>query len=170
MRRIILGLTCLLGACSVVYVDPPVVFDRPDATVISGDPSLELGIFKEQFFTPLADNGLLPIVAGFQGGNWVMPAIRAVAMQGRVKAMATVRLVSTNEIVGALEDPSARLQPTVLGYSELIALPIPIAHAAPNAMRPIDDIFGQEAIIELKIEDENGRSAVTQLEIILVED
>ena len=160
----------LAGGCTVVYVDPPVVFDRPDAAVITGDPSIELGLFKEQFFTPLLATDALPIVAGFQGGTWVMPALRAVALQGVVTAVATVTVKDSGELVGRIEDPSTRLQPTVLGYSELTALPIPINHAAPNAMKPIDDLFGKAAVLDMMIMDRAGRSAVTQLEIVLVED
>jgi len=165
-----LGVILALSSCTVVYVDPPVVFDRPDATVISGDPSVELGIFKEQFFTALNARENLPVVAGFQGGTWVMPAIRAIALQGLVTAVATVTMTDNGEVVGTLTDPSARLQPTVLGYSEIIALPIPIVHAAPNQMAPIEDLFGRTATLDLMIMDRGGRSAVTQLEVILVED
>jgi hypothetical protein len=169
-RFLVLGFSMGAVACTTVLVDPPVVYDRPDAAVITGDPSIEVGLFKEQFFTPLAATEPMPIVAGFQGGTWVMPALRAVALQGRVTVIATVTIKETGEQVGHLKDSSVRLQPTILGYAELTALPIPIIHAAPNAMRDIDDLFGESAILDMMIMDQNGRSAVAQLEITLVED
>jgi hypothetical protein len=165
-----LVITLVASACTQVYIDPPVVFDRPDAAVVSGEPSVELGLFKEQFFTPLNAMDALPVVAGFQGGTWVMPAIHAIAIQGLVTAVATLTMVDDGELVGNLTDSSARLQPTILGYSEIIALPIPVAHAAPNAMRPIDDLFGRSALLKLEVTARDGRTAMSQLEVILVED
>ena len=75
-RPLIIAIALMLTGCPVVYVDPPVSFDRPDVIVFSGDPAIELGIFAEQFYSTLAPLDELAVVAGFQGGTWVMPAIR----------------------------------------------------------------------------------------------
>jgi len=153
---------------TVLLIDPPVVFDGPDAGMISGDPSIELGKFSEQFFTPLSASGRLPIVAGFQGGTWVMPAIRAVALGSNVVARGEVVLVASGEKVGQIEDPQARLQPTAAGYSELVALPIPIAHAPPRQREPIDDLYGVQARLTVRITD-GTRTAESTIMILLVQ-
>lgn len=154
---------------NVILIDPPVTFENTDAGTISGDPAIELGLFDEQFFTPVEPMGPLPIVNGFQGGTWVMPAIRAVALVGLVRATGRVTLDGTGEVVGFIEDPQARLQPTPAGYSELIALPIPIGHAVPNEAAPIDDLYGKTATLVITVVDGNGRTATSTLQVVLAQ-
>lgn len=162
----------LLVGCTerVLFVDPPVVYDSLDAGAIDeGDPAITVGIFEEQFFTPLEPAAELPIVAGFQGGTWVMPAIRAVALRGAVNALGVVVVDATGEEVGRVEDPQARLQATAAAYTELVALPVPIVHAAPNEMTPITDLYGQMATLSITVTDRTGRTASSVVKVRLVE-
>ena len=171
MRLLLLLPLVLACGDRVVLVDPPVEFEpRPDAGEGGGDPRLELGIFSEQFFTPILDGGSLPIIAGFQGGDWVMPAIRAHVLTGAVVADATVTMVDDGEVVGVLEDAQDRLQPTPQGVSEIVGLPVPIRHAGARASDPIDDLYGRRATLVMTLKDAQDRSATSTLEVELVAD
>jgi hypothetical protein len=169
--RAFVSFAAVISGCEerIVFVDPPIELEvRADAGG-GGDPRLILGIFREQFFTPLQSGGSLPIIAGFQGGDWVMPAIRAVALAGAVDADATVT-TADGEVVGILENAQDRLQPTADGLAEIVGLPIPIRHAAPRASDPIDDLYGKMARLDLSLTDNGGTSASERLEVQLVED
>lgn len=163
-----------LGACGeeVVLTDPPVEFavrnDSGDAG--PSEPVLTLGVFREQFFTPLAAGDDLPIVAGFQDGLWVMPAIRAVAMTGTIEATARVTVLDGEERVGVLDDAVDRLLRTAEGTSEIVGLPIPIRHAPPNERQPIDDLYGRAARLELTLVDAQEQTADASVEVVLVQD
>lgn len=162
----------LFAGCgdTILLVDPPVVFEqRPDAGTGATVPKLTLGIFSEQFFSALDTQGDLPIIAGFQGGDWVMPAIRADVLVGPV--FATARLVTDDgEVVGMLDDAQDRLQPTAEGPSENVGLPIPIRHAADRVGDPIDDLYGRMATLTMTLKDAQQTEATVSLEVRLVED
>ncbi len=168
MRALWLLPLCLGCTENILLIDPAVVFERTDASIIDqGDPEITLGIFEEQFFTPIEPMGHMPIVAGFQGGTWVMPAIRAVALRGVVNAVAVV--VVDGEEVGRIEDPKARLQTTAAAYTELVALPVPIVHAPPREMDPIDDLYNKAATLTVTVTDQMSRTASAMIEVVLVE-
>jgi hypothetical protein len=166
-------LACVALGCDerVLFVDPPVVYDRPDSGSFdpSAEPSIRLGLFAEQLFTPLLEGEDLPIINGFQGGTWVMPAIRGIALTGVVQATAEVVVTATGERVGVLENERARLQSTAQGFTEIVALPVPVVHAPPAQRDPITDLYGQPATLSITLIDTLGRRATATVGVVLIE-
>ncbi|RLB47287.1 MAG: hypothetical protein DRJ42_25710 [Deltaproteobacteria bacterium] len=60
----------------VVDVDPLVDYGDQPAYVPEGEPEMEFGYYLEQLYLPLRDGDGCPIIFGFQGGTWTMPAVR----------------------------------------------------------------------------------------------
>ncbi len=164
--------TLVFAGCgdTILLVDPPVIFEqRPDAGMGATVPKITLGIFSEQFFTELEAQDDLPIIAGFQGGDWVMPAIRADVLVGPI--FATARLVMEDgEVVGVLDDAQDRLQPTAAGPSENVGLPIPIRHSGDRVGDGLDDLYGRMATLTMTLKDTGDTEATVSLEVRLVED
>ena len=76
---------------------------------------------------------------------------------------------ATGERVGTLEGERARLQSTAQGFTEIVALPIPITHAPPSQRDPIDDLYEQEATLTITLVDNAGTRATATVRVVLIE-
>lgn len=165
----------LLAACAPVgeevFVDPPIVGAdlgvRPDSRV-SLTATLELGLYREQLYSPFHDGDACPIVRGLQGGAWVIPAVRATGLLARVDVACTV-MTADGERVGLVEQTS-RLRRGREGVMEIQTLPVPIAHEGDRARDPIDDLYGVRATLTCTLGDANGASARAAVDVELVRD
>jgi len=157
-----------LAGCGedIVYIDPPVDYDPPPPFEPQGEPGLTIGEYSEQIFTPLDAGGELPIIFGFQGGTWIMPAIQTTGLHFLCTMSGDVTTES-GERIGFLIDSPVRLDRTPSGTLDTEALPIPIGHLD-DPDEPIDDLYDINATIEIRIVDELGTEVVGRLDVFLI--
>ena len=162
---------CAAAACSpsVTYrdVDPAVDYgDRALAEPV-GTPTLDVGLYREQLYSPLREGDPCPVVAGPQGGTWLMAAMRTrgVAVQATVEC--SLQTASGEALGSAQEALRFALAPD--GWLEVQSFAIPVNHAPPREADAIDDLYGQEATLACTIADGGGRTAVRNIRILLSE-
>ncbi len=97
-----------------------------------------------------------------------MPAIRTTGIDTPVKVFCTM-ITEAGELVSEVvaETPLYLTPDHVL---EVQAFPIPVQHAPPNTARPIDDLYGQLALLECRVEDDEGRTDTFTANVEIVED
>jgi len=159
----------LLGACEtvIVDVDPQVDYGDEPAYVPVGEPSLELGYYVEQLYQPLRDGDGCPIIYGFQGGTWTMPAVRIQGINS--VAMLDCDLVTgSGEVLGAVVSRE-RFYLAPDGWVEIQAHPVPAAHAPPNETNSIGDLYGMNATLRCRATDSEARTAERTIMCVLEE-
>ena len=159
-----------LAACELTpvirYVDPPVTVNPRPTFDPDTEPYVELGFYEEQLYGPLKEGEPCPVVHGLQGGAWSMPAIRTLGIAPVAFIECNVVVESTKEEVGyAAQDAIFYL--SVDGYFEQLAFPIPIHHAPPNEILPIDDLFDEVATLHCLVLDTEGRSDSAEISVVL---
>lgn len=166
------ALVCL-SACEteILWIDPPVHY-TVDHRTCGGDEDAaigaETGIYEEQIFNPFSSHANAPISPGQQGGLWVMPALRTTGIRNPVRLRATIT-TADGEVVGTTVVASVRMRVSPNGACEILALPVPIQHAA-DAAAPIDDLYGVAAKLKIEVESrsEGGGKAVGEADVMLV--
>jgi len=158
----------LLLGCDfgVVYVDPPVSYER-GGLVIEGDPFVELGYDHEQLYTPLVDGNDAPIVRGLQGGNWTHPTIRTKGI-GTPATIDCSVVTDDGEQVGLAKSRQSFFV-TADGDLEFQSYPIPIFHTDDNKGPEIDDLYGVGAQLTCRVADDEQRSASASASVVLTE-
>lgn len=156
------------AACDVKYV--PV---DPDVTVVgdgdgpSGPATAELGFYFTDEYTRFEQGDGLPVVNGLQGGTWTMPVIRTENLGTFSTVACEITVVETEEVVGFMTAKTKFfLSPD--GFYEALNVPIPVYHANAEG-RPIDDLFGQLALVACSVTDKQERSASFEISLELVE-
>lgn len=161
-------ISSLTASCveEILLIDPAVTFSESNEPVVTGEISLTLGMYQEQFFEPLNEGDELPIIFGLQGGTWVMPAIRCTGMAVSVEVTASV-VTESGEEVGVLPSDGMRLLPQPDGSLHIEAIPIPIGHPGTASNQPIDDLYGQNAVLTISVLDSGGRRAEAHIDLVL---
>ena len=104
----------------VIYKDYPVDYDLKKKTEEVGEnPTIILGVFKEQIFNVLKDGDPIEIINGFQGGTWIHISIRVLEMPS--KGEVDVDIQSIGRI-----NYQINLTRTAEGYLEMHDIPIPV--------------------------------------------
>jgi hypothetical protein len=139
---------------------------------VEGEPTVRVGFYVDGEFAALRDRDPCIVVQGLQGGTWTMPAVRARGIEQDVAIRATLT-TTVGELVGEVDaldslDSVIELEgePT---WVEARRFPIPVDHAAPNGGESIEDLYGQEAILEISLEDDAGRIAEQAVTVTLTE-
>jgi hypothetical protein len=157
------------GEHKILFIDPPInLGDYQPAYVVEGEPTLMVGYYVEQLFTPLVDGGECPVSYGVQGGTWTMPAIRTTGIDSPVKVTCTMVTEAGESISDVIAETPLYLTPEHV--LEVQAFPIPVQHPPPHAANPIDDLYGQSAVLECHVEDHEGRSDTFKALVEIVED
>jgi hypothetical protein len=157
-RAILVFLAASLFACvDGPPVDPVVEYGDQPAYEPSGDPELAIGYYVEQLYRPLADGDPCPVVNGFQGGTWTMPALRMRGV-GRIATVSCSFVTEIDEVIGDVEqEADFYLAPD--GWIEIPAFPIPAKHYGDREQDPIDDLYGLDATLHCVVTDPSGREA-----------
>ena len=152
----------------IIYVDPAVkVAPGLVITTVQGDPYVELGYYYEQLYDPLTEGGECPVGFGLQGGTWTMPALRTTGIGSPATIECRLRLES-GELVGEVTATQQfYLSPD--GFLEIAFFPIPVNHAKPDEKEPIDDLYGQNAILWCAVSDSQGRTNESKLDVVIVD-
>ena len=158
----------LCGSCGteILYVDPPHSYDVVQSGC-GGELAVFMGMYEEQIYNDFSEVAELSIVDGLQGGTWCMPAIRTWGLQNPVRLKATVT-TKAGEQVGYTVLQNLRLVLSPDGACEVLALPIPIAHPG-DKTKPVDDLFGVGARVEIEIKDAAGVVGKHAVDITLIE-
>jgi hypothetical protein len=154
-------------ATEVSEVDPRVDYGDEPAYVPEGEPVLEAGYFVGRRFEALpSEGGTCPLIHGFQGGTWTMPTLRMRGVATEVEVSCS--LASEAETYGEI-----RIQERFLwapdSWVELLAFPVPAAHAPPHAADGIDDLYGLDAELACQVVDTEGRMATFAARCVLSE-
>lgn len=160
------ALLALTGCGEVVLVDPTVTFSSTTQEGVVGEFGLTLGVYREQLFRPLADGDEVEVVYGFQGGTWMMPALRCTGVTETVTLSARLTL-DDGELLGVVPPYDIRLDRTPDGPLDANAIPIPVEREDPA--EPLEDIFGREAELVLELSDRRGSSGTLTIRLTLVE-
>ncbi|MCP4502235.1 MAG: hypothetical protein GY822_19935 [Deltaproteobacteria bacterium] len=174
-----LSLCALLPVVSVatgceepVLIDPEVTFTLREEIVAIGDPGMFLGIYEEQLFRPLEPSGTgtppeIPIIYGFQGGTWLMPAVRCTGVSQTITF--TADLSGPNaEVLGHVPPSRVRLDLTPDGTLDANALPIPVERADPEN-DVIEDLYGQEGHVFIQGVDASGEIISLEMAVTFIE-
>ncbi len=159
------------GGCDLdpllLQVDPILDYQDESISFPPGPPTLSIGFYSEQFYEPMEEASPLYVIHGFQGGTWSMPAVRTRGIASPALVSCSVTLES-GEVLGttASNEP---FQLTTDGWLEIQAYPVPVHHEAPNEFEPIDDLYGQVATLDCRVEDDEGRQNSVLLQIMLTE-
>ncbi len=165
VRLAAFALSFALIGCETVLVDPVVDYGDEPPYVPEGDPHLELGYYTEQLYAPLEDGDACYVIHGLQGGTWTMPALRANGVLADLVVQCTLT-TAAGELLGATDEQQRfYLAPDRL--IEVQAFPVPVTHAAPREAEPIDDLFGQEATLDCRVTDDDGREARARVDCVL---
>lgn len=149
-----------LGGCDetlIHWVDPPVKLASAGSDADEGPPELMIGFSGEGGFATLEAAPALVVIHGLQGGTWTMPTVRTRGV-GSFATITCQVTTDAGEAIGAIE-ARVKFLPSLDGPLEVLGFPIPIAHAAPNEAQPIEDLYGQGAIIACAVADGAGRAA-----------
>jgi len=175
LRRWLTVVCCsaALAACDndpiIVYVDPAIdLGDYSAELIVEGPPTVKVGFYIEQLFSPLEDGGECFVAYGVQGGTWTMPALRTTGI-GSPVSVACQLVTESGELVGdvAAEIP---LFLTPDGFLEIQAFPIPVRHAPPNEDTPIEDLYGAPATLTCSVSDFEERADQISVLVEIVED
>lgn len=155
------------SACrDVLLIDPEVTYAETLGSEVTGEFSLTLGIYEEQLFTPLQNGDEIPVVNGFQGGTWIMPALRCTGVTETVSMEAQL-ILETGEVLGVVDSFDSRLDRTPAGSLDANAVPVPVNREDPTM--PLDDVFGQTATFRIQLRDQLGSTGVLELELVLIQ-
>jgi len=161
-----IGRKCLL-ACGVVLIacgEP----HQAEPNIAPGKAQVALGYLHEGEFSACETGSDAHVIWGAQGGTWVMPVLRTrgVASPTRVEASLTL---TDGERLGEFEF-TYELSMTSDEWLETELFRIPVQHAPPDQFESIADVYGQSAVVEVRISDDEERSADLSLTITLVEE
>lgn len=170
-RSIVLLFAGLLAtqttACrEILLVDPEVTYAESLGAEVIGEFSLALGIYEEQLFNTLEHGDEIPVVNGFQGGTWIMPALRCTGVTETVSLEAEL-VLENGEVLGQVDSFDSRLDRTPAGSLDANAVPVPVNREDPSL--PLDDIFGQTATFRIQLRDQLGTTGSIELQLVLVE-
>jgi len=167
---LVVGAVLAFAACTTEFieVDPLVDYGDEPGYEPAGEPVMELGYYLEQLYKPLPDvGGECPIIYGFQGGTWTMPALRMTGVATQAN-LACSLVTSDGEVLGDVEAQERfYLAPDL--WVEVQAFPVPAAHAPPNEDDSIEDVYGLEATLACSATDDAGRMADKTVQCTLVE-
>ena len=153
---------------TLLYIDPPIDLGGYQPVYVpEGEPTIYVGYYVEQLFTPLVDGGKCPVSYGVQGGTWTMPAIRATGIGSPVNVACTMVTESGELVSEVVGDTPLYLTPDHL--LEVQAFPIPVQHSPPHAGEPIDDLYGQWAVLECQVEDYEGRGDTFRADVEIID-
>lgn len=159
----------LLSSCDVerVLVDPEVSFaDGFAFSAGTGEVRISLGNYEEQLFTPLSEGDAVAVIYGFQGGTWIMPALRCTGGVSTTVLISADVTTSSGELVGHIDPTSQRLDRTPEGTLDAVAIAIPINRA--DLSLPLEDIYGETATLTITLRDGDTETTLS-LEIMLIE-
>lgn len=165
VRLIALALACASLGCETTLVDPMVDYGDEPPYVPEGDPHLEIGYYTEQLYAPLEDGDTCFVIHGLQGGTWTMPALRTAGVLADLRVQCSLT-TAAGELLGATDEPQ-RFYLAPDRMLEVQAFPIPVTHAPPREADPIDDLFGQEATLDCRVTDDEGREAAASARCVL---
>ena len=148
---------------TVRYIDPYVAFEPPQKVDVSGVAELSVGLYVEQLYEELTEGANIPLIHGFQGGVWLMPALR---IRG-IASPATVTM--TLDVVGGSRLTDSKSQANFLlasdGWLEVQAFPVRVDYATWK----IEELYGLDGVLEVTVSDEEGRTASVLLTLRLIE-
>lgn len=158
-----------LSSCTtlVVDVDPQVDYGDLPAYVPEGEPRMEIGYYVEQLYLPLRDGDGCPVIYGFQGGTWTMPAIRLQGVASLAELECSLVTDADERLGDVVSEERFYLAPD--GWVELQAHPVPAAHPPPRELDPVDDLYGMGATLRCAVTDPDGRTADFSVACVLEE-
>ncbi len=139
--------------------------DEPN--IAPGEARVELGFVADGAYVPCQRGSEAPVIWGLQGGTWTMPVLRTRGIASPSHIEATLTLHDGEELGEA--DLVDELNPTKTGWLESDRFSIPVQHAPPNQYESISDLYGQEALIEVRVSDDDERLADYSVQVTLVE-
>lgn len=155
-----------LGSCvlTAVACGGP---NQSDPNIAPGEPQAQLGYVHDGEYTACTPSSAAPVIWGAQGGTWVMPVLRTrgVASPTVVEAWLTL---ADGEPLGEFEFVY-ELGMTPDDWLATDSFRVPVQHAPPNQFESIADVYGQSAVIEVRVSDDAGRTADFSSAITLVE-
>jgi hypothetical protein len=168
-HRVLVALvsTLALGAAcdaetTLRYVDPPVVLDEAEDET-AGAPELAIGLYDDEGFRPLGNGSECPLIAGFQGGLWIMPAIRTRGLDSPAEVTVTLTIVEGQPITNVSTKANFVLASD--GWLEIKAFPARVDYAEWK----IQELYGLTGELALTVVDGEGRSATIAVDIVLVQ-
>ena len=159
VRAFIVCSAVVTMACEIVYVDPEVRIFKQDSYVPRGDPTIEIGYYNEQLYTPFSSGSGCPIRFGTQGGVWVMFAVRSsgIAIEATI---ACEIILTSGELVGRVQETTTFVLATD-GKVEVQTFPLPVVY------QPVVDLYGREATFDCTVADADGRAADYMVRVVL---
>ena len=163
----ILGI--FFGCVEYVDVDPETSWDAATTqSTYDGEPAVELGFYQEQLYTKLEDGSPCPVVYGLQGGTWTMPALKTLGITPMAWVDCTI-VTESGEVVGETALRSQFFRGTE-DYFEIQSFPIPVFHTGEATGDPVDDLYGQMAVLSCSVLGDAGRTATYSVRIVITED
>lgn len=157
-----LGTAACDGDTTVRFVDPPIDLSE-SAGAESADAAVAIGSYDGQAFAEWHDGSDCTLIHGFQGGVWIMPAIR---IQG-LSSPAKVKIRLSVDGQEPISDVSSKANFLLAedGWLEVLAFPARIDYATWK----IQELYGLDGLLEVTVVDGEGRTAVVELDVVLVE-
>ena len=166
---LLLHVASVVACVDYVDVDPKTTWDPATTQVIyDGDPAIELGFYQEQLYTKLEDGSECPVVYGLQGGTWTMPALKTLGITPMAWVDCSI-VTEAGEVVGETALRAQFFRGTE-SYFEIQSFPIPVFHTGDATGQPIDDLYGQMAVLTCGVLGDAGRSATYSVRIRITED
>lgn len=165
-----LALSAASGCDRVVgyrWVDPPVDIGDHGPDPVTGEPTVALGFYQEQLLDLLHDGDPCPVVHGLQGGTWTMPAVRTTGIGSPAEITCDLE-TDDGELVGHVVTQQTFVLATD-GWLEVQAFAVPVVHAPPGEMAPIDDLYGVHATLTCGVSAGPEREASQVSKVVLVE-
>ncbi len=162
-----LAIAGALGACdtetTIRYVDPYVEHEVAAVATVTGEAELDVGMFHEQFFDALSEGEDMPLIHGFQGGVWIMPALRIQGIASPATVSVALDVIGGSRICEA--ESKANFLLATDGWLEIQAFPARVDYATWK----IHELYGLDAVLEVSVTDEDGRSDQVSLQVHLIE-
>ena len=159
------GPKCLLafGLTLVACSDPP----QDEPNIAPGEAQVALGHVHEGEYAACETGSDARVIWGAQGGTWWMPVLRTRGVASPTRVAASLTLAD-GERLGEHEFVY-ELRMTSDEWLETNLFRIPVQHAPPDQFESIADVYGKTAVVEVRISDDDERSADLSLVVTLVE-
>ncbi len=136
--------------------------DGEEAELARREPRVQVGFYVGHTFEVLNDGDRLPVLAGSQGGSWVMPGVRVRGLQPEMAVEGTLR--TNDEQLGITRTTTTLAVDN--HWFHLATLPIPVQHERPS--RAIDGLTGSAAWLDVRVDDVLEATQLT-LEVVLLD-
>ena len=133
----------------------------------SGPSTIELGLYSGDRFVEFVPGDSCPIVAGTQGGTWIMPAVRTRGL-GLTTTLLASLTTELGETVAALER-SSTFGIAEDGWLELRFVAMHVRRDEMHEDELLSDLYGQRATLRMVITDEQQRTVSGEVELVLID-